>query len=416
METIDVPSKRTSWLRPRVLTLAALPTLLSLLVACHPTRQQDQLLSSRGYAGHQNNPDADTFVTAYPKLLGTRLDDCQTCHKGFIFSYDDAGGTERVFVNACDYCHLIQRPEQRTVFKEPLPTSYGETLNPYGLDYRKVGRTRHALSSIEGRDSDGDSFSNADELADLKYPGDPKSRPGQDVAPRRTFTLTDLQALPQHSELMLSNSQRQRYDSYATYAGVKVRDLLEAAGVDLNDGAITGVSIIAPDGYVTSFTLAEVTRRYPDGLYVAGLDNLGNAECDFVSYPGSLPAGLVDGAAIPDEQWLLLATSRDGAAMQDVSLDPSSGRIGGEGPLRLVVPQSVVGAPDRGSNYSPTSCGDGYDFDASKDHNAGAMVRGVVAVRVDPLPSGYEDFDYMNEGWALIYQRAVIVYGHGVHP
>ena len=36
------------------------------------------------------------------------------------------------------------------------------------------------------------------------------------------------------------------------------------------------------------------------------------------------------------------------------------------------------------------------DYDPSLDHNAGSMVRGVIAIRVNPIPDGYEDFDYIS--------------------
>ena len=52
--------------------------------------------------------------------------------------------------------------------------------------------------------------------------------------------------------------------------------------------------------------------------------------------------------------------------------------------------------------------------DATTALEPGAMVRGVTAVRVDPLPAGYEDFDHKNDGWPLVYQDSVIVYGHGI--
>ena len=91
-----------------------------------------------------------------------------------------------------------------------------------------------------------------------------------------------------------------------------------------------------------------------------------------------------------------------------------SGKIDGEGPYRIIVPQSTPGSPDRGSRYSPTECADGWDFDDTKDHNAGAMVRGVIAIRVNPLPAGVEDFDYHNGGWAYVDSLSVIVYGFGV--
>ena len=50
--------------------------------------------------------------------------------------------------------------------------------------------------------------------------------------------------------------------------------------------------MIAPDGYLKDFTVDEITRTFPAGLYYAGLDNatLG-ADCGFVQYPDKLPVG-----------------------------------------------------------------------------------------------------------------------------
>ena len=42
------------------------------------------------------------------------------------------------------------------------------------------------------------------------------------------------------------------------------------------------------------------------------------------------------------------------------------------------------------------------------------MVRGVIAVRVNPLPAGYEDFDAKNGGWAFIADSTLVVYGYGI--
>ena len=388
--------------------------LLAALAGCSTDGDEDHI-SSRAYKGHESDADMNNFVSIYPDTIGTRLDDCQTCHKGDTFTYDKGGQIASVFKNACDYCHLIQHPDE--TFIEPQPTGYLDTLNPYGADYVQAGRSKQALKDIAGDDSDSDSFSNQDEIADLKYPGDPNSKPGQQVAPLETMTMADLKALPAHEEFLLSNSSKQQYDDYASYKGVKIKDLLEAAGVDLADQAIEGITIVAPDGYMKDFPVDAVLNPFPAGLYYAGLDNAGlGVDCGFVNYPDTLPPNLVDGGEIPGEQWLMLAYERDGMAMDPCNLDITSGRINGEGPFRIIVPQSTPGSPDRGSNYSPTECNDGFDYDDSKDHNAGAMVRGVTGIRINPLPAGTEDFDHQNGGWAFIDSESVIVYGHGINP
>lgn len=365
--------------------------------------------SSRAYKGHENDTDMTYFINVYDNAWATRLDDCQTCHRGG--ELDSNGKT--VFKNACDTCHLVIHPDESLT--GAVPVTYADTLNPYGKAYLDAGRTKAALEAIAGADSDGDGATNAAEIADLKYPGDPASKPGQVTAPVRAFSWEQLTAMDKHAQFMLSNSTKQQYDTYATYAGVKLLDLLVAAGVDPNDAAITGLTVIAPDGYMTDVGMSAIKAAAPAGLFYGGLDTatLGT-ECGFVEYPDVLPAGVSGGAALPDEPWTLLAWERDGGIMDASVLDPVSGKIDGEGPLRLVVPQVTPGKPDRGSKYSPTTCNDGYDFDEAADHNAGFMVRGVVAIRVNPLPAGVEDFDAHNGGWAYIDAKQVLVYGHGV--
>lgn len=389
-------------------------TCLALAAAgCSSGGGGEDRVSSRAYKGHESDLDANNFVSVYPHTVGTRLDDCQTCHAGATFSYERDGETRTTFLNACDHCHLITHPAED--FIEPQPTTFAETLNPYGEDYMDAGRSRDALRDIADTDSDGDGHGNRDEIEDLKYPGDPESMPGQEVAPLVTFTMDEMKALGAHEQFLLCNSHKQEFDNYAGYTGVKIVDLLEAAGVDLTDPAIQGITVIAPDGYMKDFLVEEIVDRFPAGLFYDGLDTatLGPA-CGFVQYPDQMPDGLTDGAEIPGEQWLMMAYQREGEPMDPSNLDITSGRINGEGPYRIIVPQSEPGMPDRGSKYSPTNCNDGHDYDDAKDHNAGLMVRGVVAVRVNPLPEGYEDFDHYNGGWAYIDSESLIVYGYGV--
>lgn len=393
------------------LTLSAL--LLSTLALIPMACKSDSLLSSRSYKGHKSDRDQNNFVNAFPATLGTRLDDCQTCHKGGTFTYDSGGTIKTVFKNNCDFCHLKEHPD--ATFIEPQPTSFDETLNAYGLAYKQAGRSVQALIAIGAKDSDGDGHSNNDEIDDMKYPGDDTSKPGQSAVPIKTYTMAQLKALAAHSQFQLANSHKQQYDFYATYKGVTIKDLLTAAGVNTADAAFQGITVIAPDGYLKDFTADEVNNAYPKGLYYAGLDTatLGT-ECGFVLYPNTLPSGLTDGAEVADIPWLLLAYERDGLAMAPSELDITSGKINGEGPFRIVVPQSNPGKPDRGSKYSPTTCNDGNDYVGSKDHNAGAMVRGVIAIRLNPMPAGFEEFDYKNGGWAYVDSKSVILYGFGI--
>ncbi len=373
--------------------------------------QRPGTVASRAYRGHESEADVAAFVRAYPATAGTRLDDCQTCHRGGSFTL--AGRARTAQKNPCDFCHLIRHPAEGLV--EPQPTDFRATLNAYGLAYLEAGRSVGALRAIAHLDSDGDGASNAVEIAAGRYPGDASSRPGQPAAPARVFTAAELRALPARSDFLLVNASRQADDYYASYTGVRVRDLLQAAGADPDAAGFTGVTVIAPDGFMRDLGAREVNAPYPVATFFGGLDaaHLG-PECGFVRYPDSLPAGVRDGAPIPGEPWLLLAWARDGRPMDPAALDAATGRIRGEGPLRLVVPQSRPGAPDRGSASAPEDCGGRFPYDPSADHNADPMVRGVVAIRVNPLPPGVEDFDWRNGGWAYVAGGRVVVYGAGV--
>jgi hypothetical protein len=390
----------------------ALVILVALaLLGAHGSAQERAGVSSRAYRGHAGDRDITNLVSVYRRTIGSRLDDCQTCHRGGSFTEVRSGRTTTK--NPCDYCHLIQHPAAG--YAEPMPADSRATLNAYGLAYLERGRSRRALRAIERLDSDGDGAGNGAEIAALTYPGDPASRPGQPSAPMRTFTMAQIRALAAHTQFLLVNAPRQATDYYASYTGVRVRDLLVAAGVDPDAPGFAGVTVVAPDGYVTDFTARQVSTTFPPAPFFGGLDTatLG-AACGFVRYPRRLPAGVADGAPIPGEAWLLLAYGRDGGAMDVTSLDPATGRMDGEGPFRLVLPQSTPGAPDRGSATGRTDCRDGRDFDPAADHNGVGMVRGVIAIRVNPLPAGVEDFDHRNGGWAYVESASVVVYGFGV--
>jgi hypothetical protein len=380
----------------RILTLL----LLSFLLGCNSGGEEkaaDQV-SSRSYKGHEDDTDADNLVVAYPALVGTRLDDCQTCHSGRIEDRKLTG-------NSCDHCHDL--------VLHGTGHSAGETLNPFGLAYRDAGRTAEALQSIQDKDSDGDGFSNDEELRAQRYPGSERSMPGQKVATLRTVTLEELKAMQSHRQFLLVNTSKQQFDDYVTYTGVRIADLFAAQEIGV--AGATGITLIAPDGYMKSLPIDYVERVFPQPSFYSGLDRetLG-PDCALVNYPKSIPDGIADGTPIPGEQRLMLAFERNGEPLDTSYLDVAKGKTAGEGPLRIVVPQSDPGKPDRGSRFSPSDCGDGFDHSEDADHNAGSMVRGVIAIRIDPMPAGVEEFDYMNGGWAYIDAGELILYGHGV--
>jgi hypothetical protein len=381
--------------------------------ACSSAPKPAPVSSSRAYKGHANDADMANLVRAYPKTAGTRLDDCQTCHRGGTFTVGSGERRRKVTRNACDFCHLTMYPVADYV--EPQPKKIADTLNAFGRDYVAAGRSVSALLAIAGKDSDGDGATNGQEIEALKYPGDPQSKPGQPAAPVKVFTLAQLRALPAASEFLLTNADRQNHDAYATYKGVAVKDMLAAAGVDLARPGLQGITVISPDGYLKDVPLPDLTQPFPEGLFYAGLDVATKGpDCGHVAYPKTLPPGVKDGAAIPGAPWVILAYERDGQPLEPVRLDIKAGKIEGEGPFRVVVPQRKPGRPDRGSKHSPSRCNDGDDFDPARDHNAGLMPRGTIAIRVNPLPPGVEDFDYHNGGWAHVGSQTVLVYGFGV--
>jgi len=371
-------------------------------------RGQDPV-SSRAYVGHESDVDMAGFIRQYSGAAGTRLDDCQTCHRGGVEGTD----TEREY-SPCSYCHLIDFPNAR--YKTGVPKDYEATLNGYGLDYKKAGRAFEAFAAIAGLDSDADGHRNGAEIADLRNPGDPASRPGLPLAPTMSFGWDEIRKLPVHSQFMLMNKTTQRLDEYVTYKGVRIIDLLAAAKVHLT--GVTGITVFAPDGYSTDYSLEDINTPFPQGFYYDGPLAFDDPDRTLLERPAAVPPGVKNGRRIPGTPWLLLAYEREGALLDPSSYEQSTGRLVGEGPYRLVKPQrelngdpAMPGRPDRSVNAK--KFGDGWDFSSRVDHNAGAGARGACVVRINPMPEGYEEYDWKN-GWPLIGEKKVVIYGYGI--
>jgi len=85
-------------------------------------------------------------------LAGTAL-----AHSNRLSSFNSTYGTSGTVLDTCDTCHT---------------SGYG--FNSYGSDYRNSSLN---FQAIEGLDSDGDGFTNIDEINALTFPGDASSFP-----------------------------------------------------------------------------------------------------------------------------------------------------------------------------------------------------------------------------------------------
>jgi hypothetical protein len=389
------------------------------------------LVSTRAYSGHENDQDANNFVRAYPACVGSRLDDCQLCHRAGVA----LTSTKKIY-NPCTYCHLIPFPDSS--YTTGVPANYQATLNSFGLAYENAGRTVEAFATIASQDADLDTYTNADEIADKRFPGNSNSKPGLPFAPTKTVTLAQIQAMTQHPQFLLMNTSKQKYDDYATYNGPTLKSFLLAAGVDLT-GA-TGVTVFAPDGFGQDFSMDALNDwntptssvMYPDTKFFSAFfigQPFSNTALDFVNYPSSIPINPDTGNPFQNGEFikgreLQLAWQRDGNVLSTSYYDPTTGRLEGEGPFRVVPPQknndALAGQPDRGSQYTQAVPDDGWNNKDSTsypsfDHNAGSSPRGACIIRVNPMPVGtYEEYDTSN-GWSLIPLKSVIIYGSGVN-
>jgi hypothetical protein len=94
---------------------------------------------------------------------------------GYLSDFNAKYGTANTKLDTCDTCHVPG----------------GKARNPYGADMEAqllAGATvDQALTNIEPKDSDGDTYSNIDEIKALTFPGDPND-PASTPTPTPTPT------------------------------------------------------------------------------------------------------------------------------------------------------------------------------------------------------------------------------------
>ncbi len=93
---------------------------------------------------------------------------------GDLSPFNAKYNTSGTRLNTCDVCHTT-----------------GANLNQYGMDMsNQTGTTEKRLAKIELLDSDGDGFSNIDEIKNLTFPGDSADTPAVTPYPEITQETT----------------------------------------------------------------------------------------------------------------------------------------------------------------------------------------------------------------------------------
>lgn len=357
---------------------------------------------------HKGEIDSANFLAAYPGAKGTKLDSCTTCHRGG--SYVSQGKTTTL--GSCQWCHY-------TTSYGAVPTNFADTLNPYGQAYFINRRSAAAITAIQDLDSDGDGYPNKVEIAALRYPGDPSDDPTKVAAPSKVFTREQLEAMPQHTQFLLMNASKST-DYYAQYAGVPMENLLKPLVLP----SAKDVMVLSPDGFSQTHpfqydphpSLYNVYGLYPSAnfYYDIQADVATNPSTGWCDYSAPSVAGRQNNDPIVNSAGLkmILAIKRDGQYLDPGVLD-SSNKLGGEGPYRVVPPQKVPGFPDQRSTATNAQDSNSWvwPYKPNGDHNAGFSARSTTMLKVEPLPQGTTDINFLEAGWDYIDEGKIVVYG-----
>jgi len=359
---------------------------------------------------HEGEKDANKFLTAYPDKAGTKLDHCALCHKGG--EYENKG--KMVTLGCCQWCHYTYGYDGAGEIED--------TINAYGAAYKNAGRNAAAVTAIDGLDSDGDTYTNAQEIEAETFPGNSSDHPGLTKAPFRIYTKEQLEALPQHTQFLLMNTSRSG-DFYAQYSGISVKNLLDDAGIL---PSATDIVVYSPDGWAQTHPLyydADIEMyhvygkmpgknwQYPAAAYYydAQADDAINPDgwCDY-SAPSCSGRSNGDPIHVDGGLKAILAIKREGAYL-DPGILTEENKLDGEGPFRVVPPQKYVNAPDQSSKANNQDVK--WPYNEDWDHNAGASTRTVTIIKIEPLPEGTTDIDALEAGWNYVDQEKIIIYG-----
>jgi hypothetical protein len=360
------------------------------------------LAAVAGLSAYKTHSEKDSglFFSTYPHLTGTRLDGCEACHSRISALPPGATKGKAVVLSSCDSCHRI--------------TDYGHkmgaTLNAYGRQYLDAGRDKAAFAAIAALDSDGDGSQNGAELKAGTNPGDPQSAPDRKPAPHVMVALSELiqKGVPAYVQPIFVNVTKSKDgDSYSDLRGFKLIEVLEAVGLTKE---ATSVDVISVDGYMATFSIEQLRRSYPQAAPIMGLDKATLGECGWVRYGAG---NLKEGIPLPDAD-ILLTYEVNGEPYPPASINAEN-RLKGSGPFRIVAPQMKnPGIPDL-SSRATAACVEKlpskFHYNRNYEKNSDYCVKAVIAIRVNPMPSGTMDIDWPRHAAKAIEEKSVVIFG-----
>ncbi len=363
------------------------------------------------YTSHKDK-DSGLFLQTYPQAKDTLNESCDTCHKTIKGKlYGDKTGTV-TNLNSCDSCHYaIEKVDpHRDIAIPAVRQALHDMVNPYGRDYLAAGRNAEALAAVATLDSDDDGFSNIDEINAGTNPGDRTSSPKVRSAPAKIISLDDisrLQVKQQQQTMFVNVTKSKEGDTYSDYSGYNLYELLEKTGISQK---ATSVDIISIDGYMKSFSIAQLKKRHKQSAPVFGLDKETLGECGWVKYNSP---SIKKGVPLPPAE-IMLTTAVNGAAYGSAGPNEKGGmRV--DGPFRVTSPQLYSpGIPDIGLTASAECSGalpEKFRYHVEYEKNSDYCVKSVIAIRVNPLPAGTRDFDWQKDAMKYISEKRIAIYG-----
>jgi hypothetical protein len=229
------------------------------------------------------------------------------------------------------------------------------------------------------------------------------------VAPSTALTAAQVKALTSVVDLpvFINTTQSRKGDAYNDYRGNSLWATLQAIGVS---EAAVAVDILSADGYEQTFTIEELKTSWPQGVPAMGLGQPDLGTCGWVSYASTR---LTAGKPLPNVP-VMLVFEENGKPIQKARLDAATGKLIGQGPVRVVAPQFSVSPPDLPTPLDP-SCREKvapeYRFHEGYEHNGGKSVHGIVAIRILPLPKGTRDIDWQSTAARRLDREEIVFFG-----